>query len=297
MGSDERGVPATNEPSEVGRRWLLGLAGFGGAAAVLAAAKPAAAGHEPGDGALHIGEVNSAPAGVSTFLGGDSANAVLQLHNENTADPAMALFAFTHGVKAIIGASDSTHEFGGVGVEGVSNTETGGYGLGAGTGVQGISGTGAGVRGASQSDEPNGFGRGPGTGVLGESGPGIGVVGATSVAGDEGFGVGDGIGVQALAGSGTAVQALATTGRAIEAHGRAAFSTAGTGTIPKGARQQAVETTAVTDGSHVSVTLTSDPRGLLIEWVERQVGSGFTIRLNAAAKRDTDFSYLVVEPT
>src|SRR5688500_6614462 len=108
MGTDERTVPATNEPSEVGRRWMLGLAGIGSVAAVLAATKPAAAGHEPDDTALHIGEENAAPSGATTSLGGDSANAVLQLHNENTADPAMALFAFTHGVKTIIGVSDST---------------------------------------------------------------------------------------------------------------------------------------------------------------------------------------------
>jgi len=380
MGTDDRRVPVSDDAAPTSRRRLLGLAGGGVAAAVALAAKPAQAGHEPGDIALHLGESNGSPPGSETFvfadvdgvglvvqngnagdaadgfrgstfsanggaagvrghatvgigidgwsgsgvgvlghtasgtggsfesatgqallvngqtnMGSDSEVPTLNVYNASTADPGMAIYASTAGLKTVISENSFAEgESFGVGIEGVHSSVEG-YGRGLGVGVSGVS-AGAGVRGASQGEEPGGFGIGPGVGVQGLTGPGIGVHGVSNAPGEEGFGAGDGVGVEGRSGAGVALRGVALSGRALEANGRAAFSTAGTGTVTKGQRTAEVLTEAVTELSHVSVTLTSDPRGVLVEWVERQVGTGFTVRLNAAAKRDTDFSYLVVEP-
>jgi hypothetical protein len=146
-------------------------------------------------------------------------------------------------------------------------------------GVEGISnGSGVGVRGVAGSDP---FGQGPGDGVHGTSGTGIGVLGHTTAAG---------IGVEARSES--------AAGIALQVRGSARFSTAGTATIPAGADAIFVANPAVTDESHISVTLVSDPASRQLTWVERDPGTGFTVHTSSQTKKtpETSLTYLVVEP-
>ena len=170
----------------------------------------------------------------------------------------------------------------------VENSQTGAAGGGAisaaahgdeAHGVEGVAhGLGVGVRGVA-GDDP--FGQGPGDGVHGTTGTGIGVLGHTT-------------------GAGTGVEGRAESpdGVALQVRGRARFSTAGSATIPAGTDTVFVSNAAVTEESHVSVTLVSDPGSRQVAWVERSPGSGFTVHTTGQAKKtpETALTYLIVEP-
>jgi hypothetical protein len=56
---------------------------------------------------------------------------------------------------------------------------------------------------------------------------------------------------------------------------------------------------AVTGDSHISVTLVSDPGSRSVHWIERNAGSGFTVRMTSAPvnkRPETSFTYLITEP-
>jgi hypothetical protein len=149
-----------------------------------------------------------------------------------------------------------------------------------GTGVLGVNnGTGPGVKGTSG-----------GTGVRGEGG--VGVSGSTST----------GVGVQGEAGNGIGVYASSSDFIALYVQGPAAFSTAGSGIIPALQAAVFVANTAVTAQSHITAVLTGNPgkvnSGLpaLVEWVERQPGTGFVAHLSRKVGPATPFTYLIVEP-
>lgn len=141
-----------------------------------------------------------------------------------------------------------------------------------------------------------GTGPGSGHGVAGISGTGIGVFGAA----DSG-----GIGVRgSCPGSEPAVMALSGTfgpdtpdgGLALEVVGKAQFSTAGAGTIPRGVQAYQVANTAVTDKSHITVTFTGSPAGARIVWIKRKPGIGFVIQLSAVSAGKIPFTYFIIEP-
>lgn len=139
----------------------------------------------------------------------------------------------------------------------------------------------AGVQGVS-SLPPFGshFGDGPGVGVEGISGTGIGVQGRST--------------------SGIGVEAIGESGQALVVRGPAAFATAGSATLPRGANSVTISNPAVTDRSHITVTLTGDPGPRQVKWVQRTPGSGFTLHLTAApplARPQTPFTYLILDPT
>ena len=298
-GAAADGIRGATSSSSPGAAGLRGHAGAGIGVDGFSDTGIGILGHSPNGTGGHF----ESPSGQAlrtdgqVNMSGSTPDKVLHVHNDDTGDPASAIHAFTHGLKAIIASSDNDHEFGNVGVEGVSSLPgDDGYGLGPGFGLQGVTGTGAGVRGVSQSGKPGGFDRGPGIGVLGSAGAGTGVMGTSNAPGDGGFGAGDGVGVEGQTGTGVAVRAVAAGGRAIEAHGRAAFSTAGNGTVPRSRRQHLVLTSGVTADSHVTVTPTSDPGASCVDWVERVPALGFRIHLAATAVRPITFSYLVVEP-
>jgi hypothetical protein len=55
----------------------------------------------------------------------------------------------------------------------------------------------------------------------------------------------------------------------------------------------------VTETSHISVTLASDPGPRQLHWIDRIPGQGFRVNLTSAAARarpKTAFTYLIVEP-
>ena len=66
-----------------------------------------------------------------------------------------------------------------------------------------------------------------------------------------------------------------------------------------GASNVFVPFNALTGDSHVTVTLTSDPGGRSVRWVERIAGSGLRIHLSDVPpprRIETSLTYLVVEP-
>jgi hypothetical protein len=208
------------------------------------------------------------------------------------------------GRAGVIGTNDST-SFSALGVEGsVEGSGRGVFGHSAlGRGVHGHSdGDGAGVMGDITSDT--------GTGVLGVNngtGPGVkGTSGGTGVRGEGGVGVSGststGVGVQGEAGNGIGVYASSSDFIALYVQGPAAFSTAGSGIIPALQAAVFVANTAVTAQSHITAVLTGNPgkvnSGLpaLVEWVERQPGTGFVAHLSRKVGPATPFTYLIVEP-
>lgn len=85
----------------------------------------------------------------------------------------------------------------------------------------------------------------------------------------------------------------------LDVAGKARFSTAGTGTIPQGQNSFSVFNNAVTNLSHITVSLVTDPGERHVRWVSRNQGVGFTLFLTTAApnkRPQTSFTYLIVEP-
>jgi len=134
-----------------------------------------------------------------------------------------------------------------------------------------------------------------GRGVEGQSVSGEGVIG---IAQETGTGVRgeawtNGIGVYAASKSGTA----------LKVEGKSSFSTVGSGKIPRLRKSFTVSVASglMTEKSHISVTLTSDPMVLggdaAISWIQRDpANSRFTINLTKAVGKDTTFTYFIVEP-
>lgn len=116
----------------------------------------------------------------------------------------------------------------------------------------------------------------------------------------EEFGTGSATGVEGITGTGIGVHAVATApaGVALQVDGRAAFATAGAGLVPSGESSVFVANERVTDTSHVSVTLTSEPGRRQLHWVGRDPGAGFTVHMTPAPpahRPATYFTYLISE--
>ncbi len=155
-----------------------------------------------------------------------------------------------------------------------------------GIGVAGGSPSGSGVTGKTQVGEGvTGIADQQGIGVHGMSqgGPGI-----------EGEAPGDHPGVRAI--SKSAPPGSPDGGLALEVIGKARFSTAGAGAVPRGRRMATVANPAVTAASHITVTLTGNPGLARFDWVERQPGTGFVVHLQGVSLSGLPFTYLVVEP-
>ena len=163
-------------------------------------------------------------------------------------------------------------------------------------GVAGITHGGYGVVGADDWNGIGVHGKTPmGTGVDGRSEQGVGVRGGGWNAGVEGEAPGeDHPGVRAISRSGPPYPP--DGGLALEVIGKARFSTAGAGAVPRGRRMATVANPAVTAASHVTVTLTGDPGLARFDWLERQPGVGFVVHLAGLALREIPFTYLIVEP-
>lgn len=207
----------------------------------------------------------------------------------------------------------------GTGVYGISDAGRGVYGISSSNnGVEGVSTSAAGVRGASidgvgafgHSNNSHGV-RGvasTGSGVLGESVDSSGVRGESThgngVEGVANAGTGaqglsnSGIGVEGVSTSGIGVRASSTTGRAISAAGRVGFSSAGRGTIAKGARSKTVTSpVALTATSKVLVTLMGNPGGTTaVQRVAVNVtGKTITVYLTGTATAATPFAFFVID--
>lgn len=129
-----------------------------------------------------------------------------------------------------------------------------------------------------------------------EFSPGVGVQGVSGS--DQTFGDGPGVGVQGISGTGVGVEAISEGGLALNVVGKAAFSTAGAGTVPQGQNSVFVANPAVTAESHISVTLVGNPGNREVRWVARAPGSGFTVNVTPAPPNQrpaTPFTYLIVE--
>jgi hypothetical protein len=135
----------------------------------------------------------------------------------------------------------------------------------------------AGVRGTSA---------GNGMGVNGQSVNGTGVNGTSE----------NGTGVFAASLNGLALLASSPNGDAIRVDGKARFSHLAFNTIPAGQHSVFVPHFAVTATTHITVTLTSDPNGAAVQWVERLPGSGFRLHLTKATRTATTFSYFMAYP-
>jgi hypothetical protein len=110
-----------------------------------------------------------------------------------------------------------------------------------------------------------------------------------------------GVGVSGLttSGAGTGVRAENTAGGlGLDVVGRARFATCGGGAIGAGQWSHPVANPAVTAQGHITVTLTGSPGALLcaVQWVQRQPGTGFVIKLTRPVDTATPFTYLIVEP-
>ena len=269
------------------RRHLLTLMGAGGAAALatLVSSQEAQAGHDTTN-VMHLGENNTAP-GPSTV--------------DANVDGPMLLLNNSHPSGATLHAHKPVGVF--VDVERpalmVANEGAGGGGIEAaskagGIGVEGFvvptdeelefedQKNGYGVRGISSSS-PETYGDGPGVGVQGQAGTGIGVLGVCLDAG---------IAVEARSDS--------PAGTALQVRGKAVFSTANAAVFPVGQDSVFVPDGDVTDESHISVTLVSNPGARVVKWVDRSPGSGFTVHLGLApgpgGKPETHFTYMITEP-
>lgn len=261
------------------RRRLLAWMGAGGAAlfASLLTRDEARAGHD-GTNVFHVGVQNNNPPGAGTGLSGNSPGPTLGITHASQGQ-ALAVEG-----TAFVGANvegdaltvDNGHPGGdGISAHSSSNHAVEGVALGGAdvTGVVGVSGEGA------------DYGAGPGTGVRGSSGTGNGVEGITT---------GGGNGVEARCGVG----GNSLVGLALLVRGKSAFSTVGSGFVPAGRNNIFVPNPAVTDESHITVTLAGDPGPRELKWVERRPGSGFVVHLSPASQRPrTPLTYLIVEPT
>jgi hypothetical protein len=135
----------------------------------------------------------------------------------------------------------------------------------------------AGVRGTSA---------GNGMGVDGQTVNGRGVSGTSQ----------NGTGVFAGSLSGIALDASAPNGDAIRVNGKARFSHLAFNTIPAGQPYVFVPHFAVTATTHITVSLTSDPGGAAVQWIERVPGSGFRVYLTKSVRTATTFSYFMAYP-
>jgi len=187
-------------------------------------------------------------------------------------------------------AAGNDHAGGGAG--GVYGRSSGGS-----PGIRGdAAGSGFGIGALGVCNENDGA---PGVGVQGVSGYGPGQVGTGSGVGVEGLS--NYIGVRGRSDAGTAGDFETVSGRALRVGGPAGFTTAGAGRVPVGANQAVVANTAVTPNSHITVTFVGDPAGRVVSWIERQGGSGFTVRCSGGTGKKAnlpavDFTYLIVEP-
>jgi len=209
------------------------------------------------------------------------------------------------GRAGVSGVNAST-SFSALGVEGsVAGSGRGVFGLSAlGRGVHGhCDGDGAGVMGDITSDTGTGalgVNNGAGPGVKGTS------VGGTGVRGEGGVGVSGftstGVGVLGEAGNGIGVYASSNEFIALYVQGPAAFSTVGSGTIPAFQGSFFVSNAAVTSQSHITTTLAGDPGPVItgfpavVQWLERQPGTGFVIHMSRRVGQATPFTYLILEP-
>jgi TAT (twin-arginine translocation) pathway signal sequence len=266
----ENGEAARQENEGRSRRDLLkalGVAAAGVVAGGVLSPKEAQA-----HGTFHADSSTAAPAihGNNTNGGpgvqGDSSSGY---GVQGTSTDGWGVYGFSNSDNGVRGESDSDG-----GVQGLSNSGTGVQGSTlSGIGVRGESNTNIGVQGFSNMD----------WGVMGQSNQGNGVVGFSEQA----------AGVAAIGGSSEI--ALTVLGKAI-------FSTAGAGAIPAGQNAVAVNDSAVTSDSHITMTLTGNPgstgSGLpaVVVWVQRQPGTGFTAHLSRRVSNSTPFTYLIVEP-
>jgi|RhiMethySRZTD1v2_1073278.scaffolds.fasta_scaffold286407_1 hypothetical protein len=219
--------------------------------------------------------------------------------NSNTTDPAIYGIN-THLGPAVLGESTITTTGGTPGA--VVGRSSGGA-----PGVRGDSGQGYGVEGqgelAGVRGMANGFNR---NGVRGDAPHGVGVVGISNdIYGVSGWGptgvhgLGAVVGVHGVGRTGVKAELAgfaAGVGFALEVVGRSSFSTAGAGSIPSGNSSATVTSSAVTAQSHITVTLAGDPGRAVLQWVDRQPGTGFVVHLNRTVNTATPFTFLIVEP-
>ena len=285
---------------------------------------------EKGEFAVYIsGNAASFALGVDNGLAGEDAGGILA--TSRGGKPTIEGDAFPHDDHPGVGVQ-------GVAYLG-TGYEDGVFGAGPGTGVEGISGTGMGVRGHSDSGHGGSFESSSGFGVEAHSQDLVGVggfsvndlgvlgIGGTGDSDAEGDGVGgfsfhsvggrfvsfDGIGVRAVSPGDNqpALQAASGTptgqhaepnpdgGLALEVIGKSRFSTAGVAVLPQGQSSVFVSNAAVTEHSHITVTLAGDPGNRHLRWVARDPGNGFTVHLSFAPpsqRPETPLSYLIVEP-
>lgn len=227
-----------------------------------------------------------------------------------------------YGVHAFSQDGEGVHAvtINGIAVRGIGVNGTGLEGSANTIGVKGLSGPGVGINGESFASD----------GVVGLSHhmDHYGVFGTNNTPdpdpaappfpqGAGVFGQGVNIGVKAFSNDGHAIDATSTNGTALDAGsltgiglgihsggtairvtgGKLKFNSVGSGTIPAGAETHTVVHGHVTSNSHVTVVLTSDPgNAVLLQWVARAAGS-FTINLTRATRRDTTFTYFIVDPS
>jgi len=255
--------------------WWISRAAAGAGIVALGLSGGKKAEAAPGDPFI-LGQPNDT-GGTQTDLEGSVApGAVLRVATNSTEPTAEALVAFNYAHVAL-----SAHSQLSAGVNASSQMGSAIYATSHSESESGVEGHntagGRGVYGHSQN----------GPGVKGVSGGNPGV---------EGVAPGDFPGVRAVSRN-LAEPNDPDGGLALDVVGKARFSTAGAGAVPARAVAVTVSNPAVTDKSHITVTLTGNPGRASVAWVERQPGSGFIVHLTAALLlRALPFTYLVVEP-
>jgi hypothetical protein len=255
-----------------------------------------------GQGATSRGVRGIAHSSSVAGVEGDNGGPGPGVFGSNTDGTGCGVIGQSSKADGVQGFSSATGRFGVLGQNGGSGAGVLGVGV-HGTGVIGrVTLTGDGVVGLSGDQGGTGVtGRhtSGGPGVKGTSVSGIGVLGTVSngLAAVEGDNSGSGPGVKATnSGTGYALQVVGT----VQFQG-----VAGSGIVSDGSDSATVSNGHVTANSVISVTLMGAPgtghgkgphANVVLQWVERQPGSGFTVHLTDAAAADVPFTYLIVEP-
>lgn len=311
MPADDQPVPAARDAT---RRRLLTMLGGGGAALAVTQLPSGSAVAADGD-ALILGSVaNQASSTTALNSGGDVGLTV----NNNTGGVALnasspngigATFSTATG-QALVANGPCQFNGNGAFAISVDNPDGGGIQLHCGptedtptikanrfsTAPLDVGPAIVGV-----SSLPGSWSDGPNIGILGSSGTGEGLHGHSS----------SGIGIHGTCDFGVSVQGFTENGVAgwfftegggiaLRVGGIAEFDHVGFGAIPAGQGSGWVDNPNVTESSHITVTLTSDPGPRSVRWVEKTPGAGFRVHLTAAPGKNrpmTELTYLIVEPS
>jgi hypothetical protein len=327
---DDQDLDATNDGARVTRRRLIRggavIAGLGAVGVVAPQQAQAADGQN-----LVLGQANTAEspttlavsdAGPGLAVGSEGVG-VLGTTGSPVFDPndpdfvRSGVYGLAGEGVGVVGRSES--QIGVLGTTGSQAFDPNDFPPAASAGVYGLAGQGVGVAGrstsqigvlgttGSQAFDPNDAPPAAAAGVYGLAGQGVGVagrstsqIGVLGTTGSQAFDPNDAppaaagvYGLSTDAGMPGVLAAQHGGGVGLKVEGRTVLSTAGRGTILKGASSRTVNHSSVQSNSVVLVTLNGGAGGAVLRFVQVANGS-FTVRLSESASKALPFSFLVL---